>query len=181
MTDHNQKLKQVFDFSAEELELNQSGRLSSKQKERIKKVLIVRKMGQRFALIGLGLPIIGMIGYLIYLAEQSQNADARPYLLGVVGFLLLMLIIFAIRGISSRRLLSKGTIKSAEGRVKLWARKIGERGATYGTAYYLKVGRKKFQLESPDQFGGLQQGGNYRFFYVPNGPVPIILSVVCIH
>lgn len=177
MPHQNQTLEQAFDFSAEELELNRSGRLSEKQRQRVKDILVVRKMGQRFALIGLGLPIVGMIGYLIYLAEQSQNAAARPYLLSVAGFLALMAVVFAIRGISARRTLTRGAIKSAEGKVKLWSKEIGRSGTALGTAYYLKVGRKKFQLESPTQFNGLKQKGSYRFFYVPNGPVPIILSV----
>ena len=180
MADHTQTLQQAFDFSAEELELNRSGQLSAKQKARVQTILNTRKTGQRLALIGLGLPLGGMSGYLIFLASQPQNAIARPYLLGFAGVLLLTLLILLIRGILSRRKLANGTIKSIEGNVKTWSKNIGENGNRYGTAYYLKVGRRTFQLEVPAQIESLNQGRHYRFFYVPNGAVPIILSVEAI-
>jgi len=173
----NKTLQEAFNFSAEELELNSAGQLSPSQEERLESHRSVRGCGRRAALIGFGTAsaILFLLPFLF--ANEPGIDQARPYIWGVAGLFLALVLGFGVLDFFAGQDLTQGKISVLEGAVYTKFEEIGTRKSIIGTAYYLTVGLKQYQLASEAQMEALNTGEIYRFFYVPNGRVPIILSV----
>ncbi|MFT5193026.1 MAG: hypothetical protein ACI9EW_000168 [Cellvibrionaceae bacterium] len=170
-------LEQAFTFTAGELELNRSGQLSPVQEERLESYREVRGCGRRAALIAFGLTSLGIVILQLFLANESGIDEARPYIWGVAGFFLVIALIFGIVDFFTGQNLTQGKVSVMEGVVETWSKEIGARSSKIGTAYFLRVDYKEFQLSTEPQMEALQDDHAYRFFYVENGRVPIIFSV----
>lgn len=170
-------LEDAFVFTAEELELNRSGKLSEDQEARLEGYREMRGCGRRAALIAFGLTSLVMFVLPFLFANRPGMVDARSYIWSVAGFFLVLIIIFAVVDSYTGQNLSQGKISMMEGEVKTWSKEIGAKSSSVGTTYFLMVGGKQFQLSSAEQMNALHNEESYRFFYVDNGRLPIILSV----
>ena len=172
-----EKLKEAFDFSAAELELNKGRELSDAQKARLESHLELRGCGRRAALItfALSAAIIFMIPLIF--SGQPAIEQARPYIWWVAALFLLIVALSALVEYFSGRDMTTGKISVMEGTVHTDSKEIGTRNNKVGTAYYLMVDNRQFQLTTPQQTEALTGGADYRFYYIPNGRIPIILSV----
>jgi hypothetical protein len=169
-------LEQAFEFMPEELELNRVRQLSPAQEAKLVQYRRARGCGQRMALIVFGATSVGLLALPYVLNEPSMD-QARPFLLGTAVIFFAIFILSMIGSYLSGRDLAQGRIDVIEGQVKTWSKNIKSQYGNLGTAYYLKIGRKKFQLETAQRMQALNNGRRYRFYVVPNGRVPIILSV----
>lgn len=170
-------LQEAFNFSADELELNRDDQLSPSQEKRLESHRSVRGCGRRAALIGLGATAVVFFLFPLLLANEPGIEQARPYIWGVAGLFLALLLVFGVLDYFAGQDLTQGKISVLEGAVYTKFEEIGTRRSKVGTAYYLTVGLKQYQLATEAQMEALNTGEIYRFFYVPNGRVPIILSV----
>ena len=170
-------LEQAFLFTAEELELNRSGKLSPDQEDRLEQYREVRGCGRPAALIFFSLTALAMFAFPWLLANEPGIDQARPYIWGVAGFFLVIVLIFGIVDLFTGQNLTKGKLSIMEGVVETWSKEIGARSSKVGTAYFLRVNFKEFQLSSEQQMEALHDDESYRFYYVENGRVPIIFSV----
>jgi len=66
----------------------------------------------------------------------------------------------------------RGFDLAANGAAKLWAKEVGR----LGTAYYVKIGRTRFQVPSAEHFGTFDDAARYRVYYIINPPAHIVLS-----
>lgn len=170
-------LQEAFDFSVEELELNRAGDLSAAQQKRLESHLEVRGCGRRAALIAFGAIAAGMFVIPLLFSNESGISQARLFIWGVAGLILLLVIVFGLIEIFSGRDMSSGSIKVMEGVVHTKAKDIGARGSRLGTAYMLTIANREFQLMTAEQMDSFTGGYPYRFYYIPNGRVPIIFAV----
>lgn len=170
-------LEQAFSFSAEELELNRSGEFSSVQEDRLKQFREVRGCGRKAALIAFSVSALALFIVPIIFARESGMAQARPYIWSVAGFFLAIILIFGILDIFAGQNLTQGKMSTVEGGVETWKQEIGAKSSKVGTTYFMRIGHKKFQLMTEEQMNALEDDKDYRFYYVENGRVPIILSV----
>lgn len=170
-------LEDAFSFTAEELALNRDGQLSAPQEDRLQQHREVRGCGRRAAAIGFGLTAFGLILVPVIFANEPGMEQARPTIWGVAAFVIFIALLFSFLDIFAGRNLTDGTLSTMEGAVETWSKEIGARSSKIGTAYYLRVGPKQFQLTTKAQFDALNDYETYRFYYVANGRVPIIMSV----
>jgi len=171
-----QSLEQAFAFSLAELDLNRQGKLSQAQGKRLAEYQKMRGCGRRAAAVAFGVTALGMAA-LALLFDVPGIDQARPYLLLVAGVIALISLLSLVGDFLAGRDLAQGKLSVMEGKVQTWAKEIKASGSSLGTAYYIRIGRKKFQLETAQQMQALENNQTYRFYYVRNGRVPIIFSV----
>ena len=178
MPDSNgrQPLEQAFAFSPAELELNRSGRLSQAQGERLVQYQQTRGCGRRAAAVAFGLTALAMAAPALLLDVPGID-QARPYLLLVAGLIGLITLLSLVGDYLAGRDLAQGKLSVMEGKVQTWSKEIKASGSSLGTAYYLRISGKKFQLETDEQMQVLENNRTYRFYLVRNGRVPLIFSV----
>lgn len=169
-------LEQAFAFNPAELDLNRRGQLSTAQTKKLDKYRKMRGCGRRAAAIVFGLMAAGIAAAALLLKAPGID-QARPYLLVVAGILAIIFLFSLISDFQAGRDLAQGNLSVAEGNVQTWAKEIKSNDGPVGTAYFMRIGRQKFQLETTQQMQVLQNNHSYRFYYVQNGRVPIILSV----
>ncbi len=92
--DKLKNLQDAFNFSVKELELNRAGQLSSVQEKRLESHRAVRGCGRRAAFIGLGGTALLAFLVPLFLANEPGIEQARPYIWGVAGFILALVLIF---------------------------------------------------------------------------------------
>ncbi len=170
-------LEDAFSFTAAELELNRSGKLSADQEARLEQFREMRGCGRRAAVIAFGLTAAGMFAVPLVLANEPGMGQARPYIWGVAGFIVAIMLIFSLVELFAGQKMAKGEISTMQGVVETWSKEIGARSSKVGTAYFMNVDFKKYQLTTEAQMEALEDDQSYRFYYIENGRVPIIFSV----
>jgi hypothetical protein len=170
-------LQHAFGFSIDELLKNKAGNISQAQQLRLKKHNRIKRTGGYAASVTFGLVATGFSAF-VALSNVQGLEQARPFLLGFSGFLLLIFSIVFLYSTALRRHQKKVTVTTLEGPVKTWSKDIKNRyQVVFATAYYYQFYRRVFQFESEEQFRAIEMGTSYRFYVIKNGRVPIILSV----
>ncbi|WP_420632047.1 hypothetical protein [Candidatus Leptofilum sp.] len=170
------KLNEAFSFNADALAKNRSGILTGVQVKRVQKYQQARGCGQRAAAIAFGLTAVAFLAAALFL-DASGIENARPFLVGFAGGFGGLFLLALARDYLSGRDLAQGKISVMEGKVQTWSKEVKTPDRRLGTAFFFKIGRKTYQLETAQQMATLQQNQTYRFYFVKNGRVPIILSV----
>jgi hypothetical protein len=166
------RLEQGFGFDAATLTLNREGRLTDAQAAKVAKTARVVKRSRRTAIWVFGLISLAFLAFVV-MVDPAEVGPARPMMFGLsagLGFITL-----GIWGQTRRHLakLTSGRVMTMEGQVRLSRKTV----PNLGTAFCVTLGGRRFQLEDADQFAALVEGESYRFHMIPNGRVPIILSV----
>ena len=169
----------LFDFTEEELKLNQRGQVSARQRQWLNVTARgMRSMSGMNATIGVGFLFLGLC---ITLGLYLQNEDTRaalfanplnrlvfPVTIFVVA-VILSLSIFSARRQANR--LAGAQIQSAQGQIRL-AEEHGEGGITY----YVFVGKKKFAF-GEDMSRVFREGEKYKVYYCKSGVYELVLSL----
>lgn len=171
-------LAQALNFSAEELALNRSGRLSERQQQGLSEMY-----GQTRAYSGLTIGLLGLIllaaaafvaaGAWLEIGPLAVLADGSSLLpllligtLAAVGIGLLLATARAGRGGDP----NQGVVRQASGPADL--RPISAGG---GQAGELRIGRQSFYI--PDKIlQAFEQDQPYHVYYVKSGRLPVIVS-----
>jgi hypothetical protein len=112
-----------------------------------------------------------------YLAEfdfdLNKHFEVSLAFLGVLLIIWLIFLFFYFLG-DFRSDLKSGKISAVEGFATLKQKKL-PRGL--GTAFFVTIGKVKFQIDTKKQSEAIQTNIKYRFFYIKYPPTQIILSI----
>ena len=168
----------LFDFTEEELKLNQRGQVTSRQREWLNLIARgIRSSSWTSVYVTVGFMFLGLC---IILALYLQNEDTRaalfanplnllvfPVTIFIVAVILALSIFFARRQANR---LAGAQIQTAEGEVRL-DEEHGEGDITY----YAFVGEKKFAF-SEDMSRVFREGEKYKVYYCKSGVYEMVLS-----
>ena len=169
----------LFDFTEEDLKLNQRGQVSPRQREWLNMTARgIRSSSWTSVYVTVGFLFLGLC---IILALYLQNEDSRAALfsnpLNLLVFpatifavaVILALSIFYARRLANR--LAGAQIQSAQGKIRL-----DEASGEGGTTYYVFVGKKKFAF-GEDMSRVFKEGEKYKVYYCKAGVYEMILSL----
>ena len=169
----NKKLSQVNHFTSADLNLNKQGKIAESQKANVDKNRKGRVISLvAFAVMG-GLFLLGLLGVGISTLFNPGDNTIRYAIMGALGVALLLMGGSAINFYLRSRELISGKISQVEGQAE--PRKYT--GDEYGTAYHIKIGKKKFALKSEEEHDAFEEGADYRIYYVKGYPFDVILSI----
>lgn len=160
----------AFGFDEADLEANQHGELSPRQREHLDNLWQSRR---RWGIYTLAV-IFGMQGVAFILVLITGNLNLEELRQGGPIVLLIYAFLTIIGLISSHRhnnRMKAGKVEIAEGQARLHT---GQ--ARYGTFYQLRLKWKRFDLMNEKQFDAFEAGAAYRVYYVNITPA-LILSV----
>lgn len=172
----SEKLEEVFDFDKADLLLNQSGNLSEKQIQLVSQHRRIRRFGGRISIICFFVSIVSVTAISLYIiGVQDLRKHPEIALIFAAVFLICsgLFIFFYLLG-NFRSDLKSGKISIIEGTAEKAEKKM-PRGL--GTAYYLKIGNVKFQLDEKAKYRAIQPNVGYHIFYIIHPPTHIILSI----
>jgi len=169
----------LFDFTEEDLKLNQRGQVSSRQREWLNMTAQgIRGSSWTSVYVTVGFLIFGLC---LILGLYLQNEDSRaalfanplnllvfPVTIVAVAIILTLSIIY-MRRLANR--LAGAQIQSAQGKIRL-----EEEHGEGGTAYYVFVGKKKFAF-GEDMSRTFKEGEKYKVYYCKSGVYEMILSL----
>lgn len=170
------KLIAAFDFSLEDLKLNQQGIISDHQK----KILSNHRKIRTFGLVLNGLMVVGMLIllciYAIVVLRQPSTPDAL-----IIGFVIIVGLILVTAwwwGKKSSSDLYQGVLSSVSGIAYLSIKKIRYRlGSEPLLQYRLAINSITFLLPTEEQFKSFEEGKYYTIYYIQDRPVNIIISI----
>jgi hypothetical protein len=169
----NERVKSKLRFSAEDVIANRERRLTDDQwvLVRSKQRAYVRK-GTIGLVVMWAIFTVLMIVAVVAQGAKPQDLRVLPYAL---GFNTLMFGAVGVGGRIYARDLVSGKISSADGRA---VTKKVKYQARYGSGfnYELRIGRRKFLMNSERDLKAFETGVLYRVYYVRYAPLHIILS-----
>lgn len=169
------KLEMVFDFDESDLLLNQDGRLSEKQLKLIEQTRRIGKIGGRFAFAAMFISIGGITAVGLYNVGFDLKNNPAPALIFIAFFCVVSLVFLFFFWLGKvRSELKSGKISSVVGFARHKQKKLPR---SLGTAFYVTIGKVKFQVATKAQYEAIKPDVNYRFFYIKHPPTQIILSV----
>lgn len=170
----------MFDFTAEELRLNQSGQLGPRQKARLKATGRGLRKGSKsgvwiilaFMLLGLG--IIGAL-VLTSLDRQKLSVLGPQLLAGLCFTVLAVAVIIVISWLVARSQAAKletAQVLTAEGLIRHDTGSVGESSFT---SYHVYIGKKRFSFVD-EMSRVFPAGAKFRVYYCKAGQIELILS-----
>ena len=168
-----------FDFTEEDLKLNQRGQVSARQREWLNMTARgIRSSSWTSVYVTVGFLFLGLC---ILLALYLQNEDSRAALfsnpLNLLVFPATIIAVAAILAFSiwlARRIsqrLMNAQIQTAQGKVRL-----DEESGEGGITYYVFVGKKKFAF-GEDISRVFKEGEKYKVYYCKSGVYEMVLSL----
>jgi len=170
----------MFEFNAEDLNANQRGQFSPRQKEWLK---MVARGARSFSWKGAAI-IVGFmfLGLCIILALYLQNEDSRTALFSnpanILMFPAIVVVILGIIVLSialaywNAKRLENATLLSVIGNIR-FDRSYSSNSNT--TSYYVFVGKKRFTF-ADDMSHALNESHKYRFYYCKPGMYEFVMS-----
>ena len=174
MNDPNDRLAGAFNFTADDVAANRQGYLTPAQKKVIAETRRARGCGARAVYIAMGASVaIIVVAFVLAggLRVPRSTGALTAFAVAISVFIGIFLAAMIYDRVRSRDLRT-GKISVAEGPAQRRTKEY-----KFGTAFYVKIGRRRFQLPHPKQFDAFDEGTYYRIYYVKNPPVHIILSV----
>ena len=170
----------MFEFNAEDLNINQRGQLSQRQRDWLK---IVARSARSSSWTGAVVIIAFMLlGLCIIAGLNLQNADTRAALfanpMNLLVFPLIVLVIFGIIVLSialaywNARKLENATLLSVTGNIRFDESYSSESNIR---SYYVFVGKKRFTFGA-DMSRRLTEGGKYKFYYCKPGMYEFVMA-----
>jgi hypothetical protein len=152
MTDHNATLRELFDFTVDDLAYNQAGQLSPHQRGRYRRYWWLGLLGMSAA----------WVGYAIFLIEVIFPNTIDPGT--VLGSLLLLLfpLVISYLFVQFARDLGEGRVISQEGIIE----KVPTSSPNPRSIRFREDKGRFFQL-TPQQYKHIRLGQPYRIYYLP--------------
>ncbi|UCE26057.1 MAG: hypothetical protein JSW52_06740 [Candidatus Coatesbacteria bacterium] len=174
MNDTDNRLASVFNFTEDDLAANLQGYLTPTQKKVLAETRRARGCGARIAyIIMAGSVVIFVVAFVLGggLNAPLSTGALTAYAVAISVFIGIFLLSMAYSRVLSRDLRT-GKISVAEGPARRRTKEY-----RLGTAFFVKIGRRRFQLAYPEQFAAFDEGTYYRIYYVKNPPLHLILSI----
>lgn len=168
-------LEKAYEFEPVDLLFNQNGQLSERQIKLVDEYRRIKKFGGRLALGCFFLSILLVIFIPLYAIglDDLRRQPEIAIIFGVVFFISTGLVGFSFLLGNIRSDLKSGKISMVEGFAEKWDKKMPGR---LGTAYYVRIDKVKFHIETAARYKAFQSNTNYRVFYVRHN-AHIILSI----
>ena len=171
----NARLLQVFAASLDDLVANRRGSLTPRQQQILARHIAIGSWSSRLAiLVFLGSLAFFLIGAPLLIKEESVPQQVLPALGATVVVVLGIVGVFVGIGMRRLRTLRRANISVIEGPIRRTTKHI--RHGRW-TAYYLWIGRMRFQLLSEQQYKVFVEGRSYRIYYILYPPTQLILSL----
>jgi hypothetical protein len=187
-----QKLARNLPTTPEDLALNRQGKLSDAQQVEFAGMM---QQGQKAMMIIVPLVLLiafGGLGWMIFGNEDMGGGALREVfstnpiipIVGIGGSLLLYLVVVGYAYLKSSRA-NPATIKvhSASGKIKIqvyeaWGHTyaIAAAGGAATRSIMLNVGRQRIVSTNPSVEDALENGANYRIYYIKTGGVGYFVS-----
>jgi hypothetical protein len=170
----------MFEFSDEDLRLNERGQLSSPQKDWLNIVArSVRSFSWRSVFITIGFTFLGL-GIILVLSLQNERSRAALFsdpvnlivLIGMAPLILSILALVIFVNYRNANKLESSAISSVSGIVRLEQDSSGQSGIA---SYYVFVGKKRFAL-SDDMSEVFKEGEKYKIYYCKAGVYEFVMS-----
>ena len=169
----------LFDFTEEELKLNQRGRVSPRQKDWLDMTARgIRSSSWTSVYVTVGFMFLGLcITLALFLQNEDSGAALFANPLNLLAFpaaILAVAVILTLSILYMRRLanrLAGAQVQSAQGKVRL-----DEEHGEGGTTYYVFVGKKKFTF-GEDMSRTFKEGEKYKVYYCKSGVYEMVLSL----
>lgn len=170
---HN--LSDSFQFDADDLAQNRNGELTAAQHKKLEAYRKTYRCGSILAGISIVGSIAVMAGIFIFNSDINSPAmqQALPFIAVTFGSVLLIFVFFILLDRFRARHLRSGKISVVTGSIKRSSKTLQHAG----TAYYVTVGKTRFQVPTKAQYDVFQPDTSYRVYYVQYPPTHIILSV----
>jgi len=170
----------MFEFNTDDLKLNQSGRLSPRQREWLKGVARgTRKSSRTGAIVIIVFMCLGLsIILALYLQNESTRAALFSNPLNLLVFPVTIAVIFGIIILSigfaywSARRLESASLLSVTGNVSFDESYSSESNIR---TYFVIVGKKRFKF-GDDLSRRFSAGAKYRFYYCKPGVYEFVMS-----
>jgi hypothetical protein len=170
----------MFEFTEEDLKVNQRGQLSQSQKDWLKSVARgARSFSWINSLIAMGFVFLGLC---IVLGLSLQNERSRAalvldpmnliVLIGMVPLILGILALAIFLNYRNANKLENAVLSTASGAIRFDEDSSGKNGIT---TYYVIAGRKKFKF-ADDMSRAFQDGEKYKFYYCKAGVYEFVMS-----
>lgn len=170
-----QNLSDIFQFDGDDLAQNRNGELTATQHKKLEAYRKTYRYGSILASIVMIGSIAVMAGIFIFNSDINSPTmqQALPFIAGTLGSVLLIFAFFVLLGRFRARHLRSGKISVVTGSIKRSSKTLQHAG----TAYYVTVGKTRFQVPTQAQYDAFQPDTSYRIYYVQYPPTHIILSV----
>ena len=164
-------LGRAFNFSADELEANRDGRLSSDQELMWRNTVRVWGHGTRRGALMLGFGVLGAAVAAVAVGSRTPGTSAGSSIVVVVvilGFILLLGGFFVRRGRRATQALARAELRDAVGEFS-WTSDLNAR-------WWGRIGEARFGIDRLQE-EALETGATYRVHYLPSDGAAWVLSI----
>ena len=150
-------------FDAEDLEANQAGRLTIRQRNRV----FARQRSIMIALLLITL-FIGLVSAIVIIAVLTQaDASVVAGILAVIGEVITVALGYLLWSLRQRyrRFLRPGYVEQISGPITCYQLKERRDGTKTRTGYYLRLDAMEFEI-SEAALGEFQDSQSYTLYYV---------------
>ena len=171
-----QAIQSAFEFDDATLKKNRSGELSEHQRQKLNIYKRYASMSSRVGMIAFIITIAFICGSWAMSDPMSRNTfrDEAISFSIITAFIIAALIYSWITYSIQAKRLNRAEILHVEGMVSKKKKRF-RRSSLF--IYYVKVGKVKFRVDTAQKYEALREGGYYRFHYIKQPPMHIILSV----
>ena len=182
ITERNNKLKEVFKYSDADLLLNKQEKVSEGQRVTLKsyrqgRMISLIAFGVIFVLLGL---IFAGVGISLLVSPEKSGSIIRPAILFATGVAMLLFAASALNFFIRSRDILTGKVSQKQGAVKLYTRQYRDEYRSLGMGRFVKIDKKEFGLQTAEQYASLEEGADYRIFYIRGYPLDMLLTVEAI-
>lgn len=174
-TPANERLLRAFGCRLDDLVANRRGSLTPRQQQLLARQIRIGSWSSGLAALMIVVSLaFFLVGAPLLIMDGPIPPQALPYFVGTAVVVLAIVSVFIGIGIRRVQRLRKAQISVIEGPIRCSTRQI--KGGRW-TAYYLWIGRLRFQLATQQQYKAVAEGTSYRIYYIHYPPTQMILSI----
>lgn len=177
ITERNSKLKEVFKYSDADMLLNKQEKISESQSATLKSY----RQGRMIALIAFGVMFVlfalVFMGLGIWMLVNPGGDVRRLAILGAMGVISLVILASSANYFIRTRDILTGKVSQKQGAAKLYTRQYRDEYSSLGMGWFVKIDKKEFGLKNSEQYAALEEGADYRIFYIRGYPLDMLLTV----
>ena len=177
MDDQRRLLQSNLGFTAEELALNQQGKVSDRQQSLLGRA---NKMANVFSRV----MILIVVGFIVVgggiAATSSTSSETAPYIAGALAVVALVMFLSIRRTLSASARLVTANVRHVEGPARHRVVKFGESvdnpGMTGGVRFDIQVGDQRLTCPTQGAMESFTEGALYRVHYIREASLHLLLS-----
>jgi len=173
-TTRNNRLRRVYDFTEEDLQANQRGEVTSRQRDQISRQRETHNLKKNIVLLvilgALGIALLVLNGARRNYEEQDFSAIQNAILVLAIFFV----VMWVVATVRTRR--AKPYFSTAQGSARTVIHEIFTQQSRSTYLYELSIGSYKFYVPNEEELRAFEDNIHYRVYFVEFTPQKIILS-----